>query len=99
MTTSEIPVYARDHTLLGICEALGEDLGFNPLFLRVPLAVCLLLNPYAVIATYAGLGVLVLFTRLIAPNPRRAAVSEAGTSPVEADRAEAECEPDMALAA
>ena len=45
------PVWARDHTILGICEALGEDLGFNPVFLRVPLAVCLLLNPWAVHAT------------------------------------------------
>jgi phage shock protein PspC (stress-responsive transcriptional regulator) len=97
MQTSLIPVYARDHTLLGICEALGEDLGFNPVFLRVPLAVCLLLNPWAVVATYAGLGILVAFTRLVAPNPRQAAAIEAEAAPAEAERAEAE--PDMALAA
>jgi phage shock protein PspC (stress-responsive transcriptional regulator) len=97
MQSSPIPVFARDHTLLGICEALGEDLGFNPLFLRVPLAVCLLLNPWAVVAAYAALGVLVAFTRLVAPNPRRAAVSEATAAPAEARRAEAEAE--MALAA
>ena len=70
MQTSQPSVFARDHTILGICEALGEDFGFNPVFLRVPLAVCLLLNPWAVVATYAGLGVLVAFTRLVAPNPR-----------------------------
>ncbi|HEX8238658.1 MAG TPA: PspC domain-containing protein [Allosphingosinicella sp.] len=91
------PVWARDHTLLGVCEALGEDLGFNPLFLRVPLAVCLLLNPVAVFATYAALGVLVAFTRFVAPAPREAAVVEA--APAVAEQAQAKAEPDMALAA
>ena len=95
MQTSQPSVFARDHTILGVCEALGEDLGFNPVFLRVPLAVCLLLNPWAVVATYAGLGILVAFTRLVAPNPRQAAAIEAGAAPVEAERAES----DMALAA
>ena len=98
MQTSQPSVFARDHTLLGICEALGEDFGFNPLFLRVPLAVCLLLNPWAVVATYAGLGVLVAFTRLVVPNPRKPA-AQAEAAPVAAERAEAQAEPDMALAA
>jgi phage shock protein C len=97
MTTSTLPVYARDHTLLGICEALGEDFGFNPLLLRVPLAVCLLLNPWAVLGTYAGLGILVAFTRLISPNPRQTAEVEA--DPVAAERTEVQAEPDMAMAA
>ncbi|HET9638850.1 MAG TPA: PspC domain-containing protein [Allosphingosinicella sp.] len=99
MQTSQPSVFARDHTILGICEALGEDLGFNPIFLRVPLAVCLLLNPWAVVATYAGLGLLVAFTRLVAPNPRQTAATETETRPAEAERAEAQPEPDMALAA
>jgi phage shock protein C len=97
MQTSQPSVFARDHTILGVCEALGEDLGFNPVYLRVPLACCLLLNPWAVVATYAGLGVLVAFTRLVAPNPRRPRAVEA--DPAAADRAEARAEPDMALAA
>ena len=71
MQTSQTPVWARDHNILGVCEALGEDFGFNPVLLRVPLAVCLLLNPWAVVGTYLGLGVLVAFTRLVSPNPRR----------------------------
>lgn len=97
MQISQPSVFARDHTLLGVCEALGEDLGFNPVFLRVPLAVCLLLNPWAVVATYAALGVLVAFTRFVSPNPRPAAQPEAEAAPVAADRTEAE--PEMALAA
>ncbi|HEX8380013.1 MAG TPA: PspC domain-containing protein [Allosphingosinicella sp.] len=73
MQTSSIPVYARDHTILGICEAIGEDFGFNPLFVRIPLAVCLLVAPMAVIGAYLGLGLIVGLSRLLAPNPRPAA--------------------------
>jgi phage shock protein PspC (stress-responsive transcriptional regulator) len=99
MQTSQPSVFARDHTILGVCEALGEDLGFNPVYLRVPLACCLLLNPWAVVATYAGLAVLVAFTRVVAPNPRPAALAEAASASVAADAAEVQVEPDMALAA
>ena len=99
MQTSQPSVFARDHTILGICEALGEDFGFNPVFLRVPLAVCLLLNPWAVVAAYAGLGVLVAFTRLVAPNPRKPVAAQADPAPVAAAQAESRAEPEMALAA
>jgi phage shock protein PspC (stress-responsive transcriptional regulator) len=99
MQTSQPNVFARDHTILGVCEALGEDLGFNPVFLRVPLAVCLLLNPWAVVATYAGLAVLVAFTRFVAPNPRPAALPEAEARIEAPDPAKVQAEPDMALAA
>jgi phage shock protein PspC (stress-responsive transcriptional regulator) len=96
MQTSQPSLFARDHTLLGVCEALGEDFGFNPIFLRVPLAVLLLLNPVAVIGTYLALGALVLLTRWIAPNPRPAAAEPATA---EAAPATAEPEPEMAIAA
>jgi phage shock protein PspC (stress-responsive transcriptional regulator) len=75
MQTSQPSLIARDHTLLGVCEAIGEDFGFNPLFLRVPFAALLLLSPTAVIGAYLALGLLVLLTRLVAPNPRSAADS------------------------
>ncbi len=98
MQTSQPSVFARDHTLLGVCEALGEDLGFNPVFLRLAFAVGLFLNPLAVLAAYAGLGMLVAFTRFVAPNPRSPAVEEEA-APVAAERAETGTEPEMALAA
>jgi len=98
MQTSQPSVFARDHTILGICEAIGEDFGFNPLYLRIPLAVCLLLNPWAVVATYAGLGVLVAFTRFVAPNPRKRAETAPQAEAAPARQPEAD-EPDMALAA
>ena len=96
MQTSQPPLWARDHTLLGVCEALGEDFGFNPMILRIPFAVLLLWNPSVVVATYLGLGVLVLATRWLAPNPRRAAVAaDTAAQPATA----ANSDQDMALAA
>jgi phage shock protein PspC (stress-responsive transcriptional regulator) len=83
MQTSQPSVFARDHTLFGVCEALGEDFRFNPTLLRVPFAVLLLVNPTAVVCTYLALGVLVFLTRWIAPNPRPAeAPAEVAAEPV-----------------
>jgi phage shock protein C len=97
MQTSQPSLIARDHTLLGVCEALGEDFGFNPVFLRVPFAALLLVNPAAVIGTYLALAVLVFLTRRVSPNPKSAASAPA----VEAAPTVAanELEPDLAVAA
>jgi phage shock protein PspC (stress-responsive transcriptional regulator) len=71
---------ARDETLLGVCAGLGEDFGFNPVWLRIVLAVGLLWNPTAIVATYFGLGVVVLFSRLLVPNRRTAAAAPAAAA-------------------
>lgn len=63
----------RPDTMLGICEGLGEDLGFNPLWLRCGLAVLLYANPAAAVGGYAACGVIVLVSRLVFPAPRSAA--------------------------
>lgn len=97
MQTSKPSVFARDHTLFGVCEALGEDLGFNPVFLRIAFALGLFFNAAAVIAVYAGLGALVAFTRLVVPNPSEAKLA-AAEAPAAA-RTEVQAEPDIALAA
>ena len=65
----------RDHTILGVCEALGEDFGFNPVFLRVPLAVLLLWNPEVIVAAYLGMGAIVLVSRWLVPEPRKPAAA------------------------
>ena len=65
----------RSHTILGVCEAIGEDFGFNPTFLRVPLAAIVLYSPTHAIATYLALGLAVLASRLIFPK-QKAAVSK-----------------------
>jgi phage shock protein C len=97
MQTSQPSLIARDHTLFGVCEALGEDFGFNPVFLRVPLAALLLVNPVAVIGTYLAAGIVVFLTRWVSPNPRPAAAEPAiAVAPVSAAN---EVEPELAVAA
>jgi phage shock protein PspC (stress-responsive transcriptional regulator) len=98
MQTSQPSPFTSDRTLFGVCEALGEDLGFNPIFLRVPFGICLMLNPLAVLATYAGLGLLVAFTRYVAPNPAPAVPAEAEPAPATVNLSGA-AEPELALAA
>jgi phage shock protein PspC (stress-responsive transcriptional regulator) len=82
----------RDDTFLGVCQALGEDFGFNPVLLRVAFALPVIFAPLAVIGVYLGLGVVVLISRLLAPRPKRKAVpQEAEThAPVPAEAAAAQ---------
>ncbi len=77
---------ARDDTMLGICHGLGEDFGFSPNWIRLALSVGLFFNPVGAIGTYLALGVLVLFSRLVFPNPK---VAPAAAAPVEAPAAPA----------
>ena len=60
---------ARDDTLLGVCQALGDDFGFNPFYLRLALGVALIWNPVAVIGGYAAAALVVAVTRLLFPHP------------------------------
>lgn len=59
----------RPHTVLGVCEAIGEDFGFNPLFLRIAFAAGLFFSPIGIVSTYLGLGLIVALSRWIAPVP------------------------------
>jgi phage shock protein PspC (stress-responsive transcriptional regulator) len=65
-----VPVVLRPHTILGVCEAIGEDFGFNPTLLRVPFAATVLLSPMMAIAAYFALGGVVLLSRLLFPKPK-----------------------------
>jgi len=62
----------RSDTILGVCEALGQDFGFNPTYLRVALASLVLWNSFAAIGIYLALGVGVALSRWIYPAPRPA---------------------------
>ena len=64
MTKNTTPLPLRNDTLLGVCEAIGQDFGFNPLYLRLAFIAPLFLAPAASIAAYLGLGVIVAATRL-----------------------------------
>ena len=61
-------VAMRNDTILGVCEALGHDLGFNPNFLRVPLGAGIIFAPLAMIGIYFALGELVIVSRTFFPD-------------------------------
>lgn len=69
---NQVALPLRAHTILGVCEAIGEDFGFNPTFLRVPLAASVIWNPLVAIGTYFALGLAVLASRLLFPAPKPA---------------------------
>ena len=77
MQNANTNLLLRDDTFFGVCQGIGEDLGFNPNILRVAFAPLLFFTWQGAIALYVGLGLLVLTTRLIAPNPKAAAKTAA----------------------
>jgi len=70
-------LFTRDDTMLGVCQALGDDFGFNPLILRVAFAVPLVWSPALAAGAYLALGAAVLVSRLIIREPRRAVAAPA----------------------
>jgi len=77
MQNNQNAVLARPDTLLGVCEAIGQDFGFNPLFLRVAFALPLLWKPEMAVAAYLVVGVIVAVSRFLFPNPRTQIAVEA----------------------
>ena len=69
-------LFTRNDTMLGVCEALGQDFGFNPQFLRAALAVLLVPFPVQVIASYVTAGIVVAIARFVFPVPRRRAAAQ-----------------------
>lgn len=69
--------FNRSDTLLGVCEALGQDLGFNAQWLRVALCLGLFWSPMGVIAAYLAVGVAVYMARWLTPAKTRAAAEPA----------------------
>ena len=53
----------RDN-LFGICHALGEIFGFNPLFLRIALLMGVMLNAEYALVAYFAAGIAVLVAKL-----------------------------------
>ena len=92
----QVALPLRSHTILGVCEAIGEDFGFNPIFLRVPFAASVLVSPMWAVVAYLALGVLVLASRLIFP---KAKVVDAKVEAVEAPAAAANSQNELAKAA
>jgi phage shock protein PspC (stress-responsive transcriptional regulator) len=73
------PLPLRAHTILGVCEAIGEDFGFNPVLLRIPLAASVIISPIIAISAYLALGAAVLASRYFFPRPKAPTPSESQT--------------------
>lgn len=62
------PLPLRNDTILGVCEAIGEDFGFNANWLRLVFASTFYFAPLLVVGSYVSLGLLVAATRYFAPK-------------------------------
>jgi phage shock protein PspC (stress-responsive transcriptional regulator) len=82
---NQVALPLRSHTILGVCEGIAEDFGFNPVFLRVPLAAMVLWNPLIAIGAYFALGAVVLASRLIFPKAKVTPAASAQKAPVAAN--------------
>lgn len=58
----------RNDTILGVCEAIGRDFGFNPIWLRLAFIAPLFFAPSLTIAAYFGLGLLVGAVNYFSPD-------------------------------
>lgn len=50
--------------LFGVCHALGETFGFNPIYLRVALLIVVMLNAEAALIAYFAIGIAVTVAKL-----------------------------------
>lgn len=99
METETTNLFRRKDTFFGICEAVGQDYGFNPLWLRLAFVAPLFFFPVQTFAGYFALGGVVLASRLIHPRVAAGTVPAAGLTTIEADSRPADKREDMALAA
>lgn len=96
MQADSTSLIARDDTFLGVCEAVGRDLGFHSNWLRLVFALALFWNPVATIGAYLALGAIVLVSRLLFPDIRQGAPAAA---PEAESAAPAEAQVELPLAA
>ena len=63
MTNQTAPSAPRDN-LLGVCHAMGDTFGFNPLYLRLAFLVVVMLNAAIAVGIYFVAGIAVLAAKL-----------------------------------
>jgi phage shock protein PspC (stress-responsive transcriptional regulator) len=96
---TQIEAPAAKDNLLGICHAIGEDFGFNPIFLRIPLAVGIIFSAKWTLIAYAAMGVTVLVSRLLIRKPKAARAARPALVEAASAQHEARASEDMAIAA
>lgn len=95
--SSEPALPLRSDTMLGVCEAIGQDFGFHPNWLRLALGSLVLWSPWAALGIYLGLGAIVALSRLVAPQ-RLVPAAENSHVNSTSDRSDDEAE-ELSLAA
>lgn len=93
------PEAAGKDNLLGICHAIGEDFGFNPIFLRIPLAMGIIVSAKWTLIAYAAMGLVVLASRLLVRKPKASKLNIAPVTGSVAARSEAQSIEELAIAA
>jgi phage shock protein C len=74
---SKIPAAKLDN-LFGVCHALGEAFGFNPLYLRIAIVFGILINFEVTALLYLAAGVAVLAATMIANVSRSRRIASQG---------------------
>jgi phage shock protein C len=82
MTATLTDLIRRDDTFFGVCQAIGDDFGFNPNWLRVGLALPVIFNPWLSLAIYGALALTVVASRMLVPARARVAPSVETNIPV-----------------
>jgi len=88
IVTKQTPLPLRNDTLLGVCEALGQDFGIKPIWFRLAFIAPLFFAPLWTIAAYLGIGALVAASRYVYPRVTMTRVE--AVQPVALDAAESE---------
>ena len=91
-------LFHRRDTFFGICEAVGQDFGFNPLWLRLAFVAPIFFFPVQSFIGYFVLGGAVLASRLLFPA-KTAATATPALSAVEGTSQTSEKPAEYALAA
>ena len=89
--TNQTPLPLRNDTILGVCDAIGQDFGFNPLWLRLAFIAPLFFAPYAAVGAYFGLGLIVATTRWLVKDKQPVELVDVQAAAIE--------EEEMAIAA
>ena len=74
MSTQTAPAQSPRDNLFGICHALGDTFGFNPLYLRIALLLAVMLNAEATLIAYFAAGVAVMVAKLATRSGSKRAV-------------------------
>ena len=94
---AHVDVTPEPDTLFGVCQTIGNELGFNPFYLRVALLGLLFFSPVAVVASYVALGGAVTLSTWLLPKPVAEAAAVPSVHAVESETCQA-AEPELLAA-